>query len=70
MLDLYFTDNRGDTENRLNGKAASRVAARFKENFGRKHSIVESLWEECTEADLDSSQLPKILLIWFSHKAQ
>ena len=43
MLDLYFTDNRGDSENRINGKAASRVADRFKANFDRKHKIVESL---------------------------
>jgi len=59
MLDLYFTDNRGDSENRINGKAASRVADRFKANFDRKHKIVESLWDECEKADLDTSQLTK-----------
>jgi len=61
MLDLYFTDNRGDSENRINGKAASRVADRFKANFDRKHKIVESLWDECEKADLDTSQLTKKL---------
>jgi len=52
MLNMYFSDNRGDPDGRANARAADRVNSRFISNFETKLAGLEQMWIDCPEADL------------------